>query len=111
MLVRNLADREVKETAYVAHKGALATMVLDPRDLRHIGFLAHAIVEPGRTIEAHRDPVEEIYFVYRGRGRMRVGEQERPVAQGDAIHIPVGEVHTLTNDSGETLEILVIASP
>ena len=54
--------------------------------------------------------MEEIYFIYRGRGVMVVDEEERPVHEGDAIHIPIGAAHALRNDSGEELEILVVAS-
>lgn len=111
MLVRNLTDQAVVDTTYIAHRGAVATMVLDARDLKQIGFFAHAVLEPGRVIEAHRDPMEEIYFIYKGRGRMGVDGEQRAVVEGDAIHIPVGAVHDLTNDSDAELEILVVASP
>jgi mannose-6-phosphate isomerase-like protein (cupin superfamily) len=110
VLVRNLADEEVKATTYIAHGGAVAKMALDARNLKFLGFLAHAVLQPGRTIEAHRDPMEEIYFIYRGRGLMVVDEEERPVREGDAIHIPRGASHALHNDSPDDLEILVVAS-
>jgi quercetin dioxygenase-like cupin family protein len=111
MLVRNLKDEAVLETTYIAHRGAIATMVLDRRNLKHLGFFAHAVLAPGREIEAHRDPMEEIYFMFRGRGVMHVDGEDRPVAAGDAVHIPIGAVHALRNDSDADLEILVVASP
>lgn len=111
MLVRNLADEAVQETMYIAHGGASATMALDARDLKHLGFFAHAVLQPGRVIEAHRDPMEEIYFIYRGRGIMVVDGEERTVREGDAIHLPIGSLHALHNDSPADLEILVVASP
>jgi mannose-6-phosphate isomerase-like protein (cupin superfamily) len=40
---------------------------------------------------------------------MQVGEEEREVAPGDAIHIPVGHFHELTNTGGEELTLLVVA--
>ena len=111
MLVRNLEDKAVTDTMYIAHGGAVAKMALDMRDLEHIGFFAHAILKPGRVIEAHRDPMEEIYFIYRGRGVMVVDGEERPVVEGDAIHLPIGSLHALHNTSSKDLEILVAASP
>jgi hypothetical protein len=42
MIVRNVNDREVLETTYIAHGGAIAQMILDRRVLREIGFLATA---------------------------------------------------------------------
>jgi quercetin dioxygenase-like cupin family protein len=41
---------------------------------------------------------------------MTVGEEERAVREGDAIHIPRGDSHALHNDSPNDLEILVAAS-
>ena len=53
MIVRNLQDREVLETTYLAHGGAVAQMVLDRRVLKEIGFLAVARLAPGKEIERH----------------------------------------------------------
>jgi len=110
VLVRNLDDEAVLETRYIAHGGAVAKMALDARDLKHLGFFAHAVLKPGRIIEAHADPMEEIYFIYKGRGLMVVDGEEQAVKEGDAIHLPIGSVHALHNDSPAELEILVAAS-
>ena len=40
MIVRNLMDKEVLDTTYIAHGEAVAQMVLDRRTLKEIGFLA-----------------------------------------------------------------------
>ena len=111
MIVRNLTDPEVLETTYVAHEGAIAQMVLDQRILKEIGFLAIARLEPGKTIEAHRDPMEEIYFIYDGEGDMTVDKETRGVKNGDAIWIPTGSSHALRNTGKRELVILVVASP
>jgi mannose-6-phosphate isomerase-like protein (cupin superfamily) len=111
MIVRNLADKEVLETTYIAHRGAIAQMVLDQRILKEIGFLAIAVLDKGKTIEAHADPMEEIYFMYSGEGEMTVDQETRHVKTGDAVWIPTGSVHALTNSGQEPLYILVVASP
>ncbi|RJR47937.1 MAG: cupin domain-containing protein [Desulfobacteraceae bacterium] len=111
MIVRNLTDPEVLETTYIAHEGAIAQMVLDQRILREIGFLAIARLEPGKSIEAHRDPMEEIYFIYDGEGEMMVDDEKRAVKNGDAIWIPTGSSHALRNTGARELVILVVASP
>ena len=110
MIVRNVNDREVLETTYLAHGGAIAQMILDRRILREIGFLAIANLEKGKTIESHRDPMEEIYFVLSGEGEMSVDEETRHVRPGDATWIPAGLAHSLTNSSEKDLLILVVAS-
>jgi len=110
MIVRNVNDQEVLETTYLAHGGAVAQMILDRRILREIGFLAIANLERGKTIESHKDPMEEIYFVLSGEGEMSVDEETRHVRPGDATWIPAGSAHSLTNSSKQNLLILVVAS-
>jgi len=111
MIVRNLKDKEVLDTTYLAHGGAVARMVLDQRTLREIGFLASAVLDKGRKIESHVDPMEEIYFIMSGQGEMSVGDELKQVSPGDAIWIPAGSPHALANTGEEPLFILVVASP
>ena len=111
MIVRNLNDKEVMDTTYLAHGGAMAQMILDRRTLKEIGFLAIASLKPGKEIEAHVDPMEEIYFVLSGSGEMRVDEERREIKPGDAVWIPVGSSHALLNNGEEDCVILVVASP
>ena len=82
MIVRNLNDKAVMETTYLAHGGAIAQMILDRRILKEIGFLAIATLEPGKKIEAHVDPMEEIYFVLSGSGERGVDDEKRKVGPG-----------------------------
>jgi mannose-6-phosphate isomerase-like protein (cupin superfamily) len=111
MIVRNINDREVLDTTYLAHGGAVAQMILDRRVLKEIGFFAIARLEPGRGIEPHIDPMEEIYFIMNGDGEMNVDEKTRSVVPGDAIWIPAGSMHGLLNTGEEDCVILVVASP
>ena len=111
MIVRNIKDKEVLETTYLAHGGAIAQMILDRRILKEIGFLAIARLEKGKRIESHVDPMEEIYFLLAGEGEMGVDEEKKHVGPGDAIWIPVGSPHSLTNTGEEDCVILVVASP
>jgi mannose-6-phosphate isomerase-like protein (cupin superfamily) len=111
MIVRNVNDKEVLETTYLAHGGAIAQMILDRRTLKEIGFLAMARLAPGKEIEAHVDPMEEIYFVLSGTGQMRVDGEATQVKPGDATWIPTGSSHSLMNNGEEDCLILVVASP
>jgi len=111
MIVRNLQDKEVLETTYLAHGGAIAQMVLDRRVLKEIGFLAVARLAPGKEIKGHIDPMEEIYFVMSGTGLMQVDDESRQVGPGDATWIPTGSSHALLNNGMEDCVILVVASP
>ena len=110
MIVRNVNDKEVLETTYRAHDGAIAQMILDRRVLQELGFLAIARLEPGKEISSHVDPMEEIYMVMSGTGLMRVGDEEKEVGPGDATWLPKGLPHSLANTGSEDLVILVVAS-
>ncbi len=111
MISRNVEDEEVKKTFYQAHGGALARMIITAPDLRGMDFLAHAVLAPGKEIEAHVDPYEEIYFVLEGKGRIRVGQESREVGPMDATYLPAGVPHALLNTGEEDLVILVVAAP
>ncbi len=110
MIVRNFNDKEVLDTTYIAHRGAVARMILTSEHMQAIEFLAYAILPAGNAIEEHVDPVEEIYLLFKGSGSMKVGEETREVKEGDAIWIPVGEPHSLVNTGSEEAFILVVAA-
>jgi len=109
MIRRNLEHPEVKATRYRAHGGGIAHMILDTRHLQTLMFLAHASVGPEKKLIGHVDPMEEIYIIQSGRGRMQVGEEVYEVESGDAIHIPIGHFHELVNTGEEVLTLLVVA--
>jgi len=109
MILRNLNHPEVKATRYQAHGGGVAHMILDTRHLQTLMFLAHASIAPGKKLTGHDDPMEEIYIIQTGRGSMQVDEEACEVTPGDAIHIPTGSVHELTNTGEGNLTILVVA--
>jgi len=109
MIVRNLEHPEVMATRYRAHGGGIAHMVLDTRHLHTLMFLAHARVPTGEKLLGHVDPMEEIYIIQSGSGRMQVGGEIREVGPGDAIHLPIGAYHELTNTGEEEMTILVVA--
>ncbi len=109
MIVRNLEHPQVKQTQYQAHGGGVAHMLLTHPTLQTMMFLAHARVAPGRRLEGHVDPMEEIYIIVAGEGLMQVEDQTRTVRAGDAVHIPIGSFHQLSNQGSRDLEILVVA--
>jgi mannose-6-phosphate isomerase-like protein (cupin superfamily) len=84
-------------------------MILDTRHLRTLMFLAHAYVPPGEVLIGHVDPMEEIYYIQTGQGHMQVGNEVCEVKPGDAVHIPIGQFHELTNTGEGILTVLVVA--
>jgi mannose-6-phosphate isomerase-like protein (cupin superfamily) len=109
MILRNLEHPDVETTRYQAHGGGIAHMILDTRHLQTLMFLAHASVPPGHALIGHVDPMEEIYIIQKGCGRMQVDEETRDIKPGDAIHIPIGSFHELINTGEDEMTILVVA--
>jgi mannose-6-phosphate isomerase-like protein (cupin superfamily) len=74
--------------------------------------LAEARLPPGGVTTPHRHRLtEEIYYILQGTGRMRVDEDEREVSPGDAIAIPPGARHQMTNTGKEILKFLCCCAP
>mgnify|MGYP006362888119 CR=1 FL=1 len=74
--------------------------------------LAEARVAPGASNTPHYHPLtEEIYYILEGTGRMRLGDEFQDVGPGDAIAIPPGQVHAITNTGSTTLKFLCCCAP
>jgi mannose-6-phosphate isomerase-like protein (cupin superfamily) len=74
--------------------------------------LAEATVPPGAATLAHYHRTsEELYFFTAGRGRLRVGADERDVRPGDCAVIPPGTEHRLVNTGDEPLVLLCCCAP
>jgi len=63
------------------------------------------------TIPHHHAKTEEIYYVLEGEGLMRVGKETQMVGPGDAIAIPAGQIHQITNTGTGTLTFLCCCAP
>jgi mannose-6-phosphate isomerase-like protein (cupin superfamily) len=65
----------------------------------------------GSTTPHYHVRTEEIYYILSGAGRMRIAGETRQVGPGDAIAIPPGLEHEITNTGGETLRFLCCCAP
>jgi len=74
--------------------------------------LAEARVPIGTSTAAHYHPqTEEIYYILQGIGEMRIDAERMTVGVGDAIAIPPGQVHQITNIGHDTLVFLCCCAP
>jgi mannose-6-phosphate isomerase-like protein (cupin superfamily) len=65
----------------------------------------------GATAAHYHVQAEELYFFTAGRGRMRLGDEERDVAAGDCVVIRPGTEHALVNTGEEPLVLLCCCAP
>ena len=74
--------------------------------------LGYVVLEPnGGQVPWHNQEQEEVYFVVDGTGEMCLGEERRVVTLGQAIYIPPGVFHQMTNVGQEALTMLYCYGP
>jgi mannose-6-phosphate isomerase-like protein (cupin superfamily) len=74
-----------------------------------MGFVT---LEPnGGQVPWHNQEQEEIYFVMEGTGEMCLGEERKPLATGQAVYIPSGVFHQLTNVGDTPLKMIYCYGP
>ncbi|NIN52877.1 MAG: cupin domain-containing protein [Nitrososphaeria archaeon] len=82
---------------------------VDPESLclKTITYVSLAWLQPGLSYEPHiHDDHEELYYVIKGRGKIRVDNDINEFCDGDLIYIPVGSEHEITNEGSEMVEFL-----
>jgi mannose-6-phosphate isomerase-like protein (cupin superfamily) len=74
--------------------------------------LAEARLPVGASTTPHRHILtEEIYYILEGTARMQVDQEIRDVRSGDAVAIPPGAFHQITNTGTGTLSFLCCCAP
>ncbi len=74
--------------------------------------LAEARLPAGAsTTPHHHAAAEEIYYILEGSGCMRIADETRRVGSGDAIAIPPGAWHQVTNTGSSVLKFLCCCAP
>jgi mannose-6-phosphate isomerase-like protein (cupin superfamily) len=68
-------------------------------------------VEPGSEQKPHSHDPQQVYVITRGQGRMRVGEEERDVREGQMVFIPPKVEHGVVNTGEQTLTYVSAATP
>lgn len=74
--------------------------------------MGNVTLEPkGGQVPWHNQEQEEIYFVVEGRGEMCLGEERLEVTTGQAVYIPSGVFHQLTNLGDTPLRMIYCYGP
>jgi mannose-6-phosphate isomerase-like protein (cupin superfamily) len=77
------------------------------------GFcMGHVTLEPrGGQVPWHDHPQEEVYVILEGRAEMCIGSERQVVEGGQAVYVPPGRFHQLTNLGETPLTLLYCYSP
>jgi mannose-6-phosphate isomerase-like protein (cupin superfamily) len=74
--------------------------------------LAEARLAPGASTAPHYHvKTEEIYYILEGTAQMRIDAETQNVGPGDAIAIPPGREHQITNIGESQLKFLCCCAP
>ncbi len=65
----------------------------------------------GQTTPHHHVKTEEIYYILAGQALMQIGDETAAVGPGDAIAIPPGSCHQITNTGEDVLRFLCCCAP
>jgi mannose-6-phosphate isomerase-like protein (cupin superfamily) len=65
----------------------------------------------GGQVPWHNQEQEEVYFIVDGKGEMCLGEERQTVTSGQAIFIPPGVFHQLTNIGARPLTMIYCYGP
>jgi len=109
MDVRNIADMP----PFITKDGSeIRELLAEQNSCIRKQSLAEARLPPGASTTKHHHPqTEEIYYLLEGTGRMEIDGVQRDVGPGDAIAIPPGAVHQITNTGDATLKFLCCCAP
>jgi quercetin dioxygenase-like cupin family protein len=105
MIIANLNETEGR--TYPARRRT-QNLVGGPSPIQAKNFsMGYVTLEPnGGQVPWHNQEQEEVYFVVEGSGEMCLGQERRILASGQAVFIPPGEFHQLTN-IGDTPLIMI----
>jgi mannose-6-phosphate isomerase-like protein (cupin superfamily) len=65
----------------------------------------------GGQVPWHNQEQEEVYFVVEGTGEMCLGEEKETLSTGQAVQIPSGVYHQLTNIGDTPLKMIYVYGP
>lgn len=75
--------------------------------------LNYAVFPPGAAFTQHvHDESEDVIVILKGKGVIRLGDEEFPIEEGDVIHVMPGEFHgTVNGPEGEMIALSCQAPP
>jgi mannose-6-phosphate isomerase-like protein (cupin superfamily) len=74
--------------------------------------MGHVTLDPdGGQVPWHNQEQEEVYFVIEGTAEMCLSDERRTLSTGQAVYIPPGQFHQITNIGTTPLRMLYCYAP
>lgn len=106
-----LESEKLKEnTSSYSGEGVLHRQIFGPQifatDWNHVD---HVVIKPGeKSISRQLNGLEEVYYVTKGKGSVRIDDDQASFSTHSAFFGSIGETLMISNESNEDLELLVI---
>jgi mannose-6-phosphate isomerase-like protein (cupin superfamily) len=68
-------------------------------------------LRPGETLKKHVTPVDVLFYVLEGTGKVEIGEEVKEVGADTVIESPAKVPHRLFNESDSIFRFLVVKMP
>ena len=112
--VTNIADLVLEHFTQGTRFESRSTRMGPALGAKHLGY-SYDVVPPGKRgcpFHSHRGE-EEMFFILRGTGLLRYGDETRALRAGDVICCPTGgpeTAHQIINDSQDELAYLSVST-
>ena len=74
--------------------------------------MGYVTLQPrGGQVPWHNQQQEEVYFIVSGAGEMCLGEERQTISAGQAVYIPSGVFHQLTNSGESPMHMIYCYGP
>ncbi|MGE5405702.1 MAG: cupin domain-containing protein [Candidatus Saccharibacteria bacterium] len=103
MKIITINEEQLKETP----RGVQGRPLVDLPDVH----LMNLVLAPSQKVPVHTTPVDVLFHVVEGRGRVTIGEETQAVKAGQIVISPAHIPHALEADEESSFEVLVYKTP
>ena len=118
LILREFEEPQVKDLnllteSHISHDGATVYELnsLKERTNSNIGIAVGYLKGLKKAKQHYHIKSEEVYFVIRGEGTIKLDDKDENIGKGSLIYIPQNIHHSLKNTLKQPLEILCLSSP
>ena len=84
---------------------------MSPIQAKHFSMGFVTLDPNGGQVPWHNQEQEEVYFILEGTGEICLGSERSTLSTGQAVYIPEGVFHQLTNTGSRPLKMIYVYGP